>query len=214
VTDPSFIPVEDRHLLAVFPDRDHAQGARTALLDAGVAEEAIQLGGHDDTVSSLRAEQHDELTRAWVVPQASAIYPGSSLRSMVITAVIAVAVVVPVALLLALVDFGFTYPVRAVIFGLVGLAMAFAIALVAGPPAGADRPASPPDATQGVTLRVAADRAELRDLLHQHHPIRVDEVTRDGHPIDTVERARPDSTAETLKDMAANVEGDDYHPQR
>src|SRR5690606_37762359 len=67
VTDPSFIPVEDRHLLAVYPDRDHAQGARTALLDAGVAEEAIQLGVHDDTVSSLRAEQHDELTRAWVV---------------------------------------------------------------------------------------------------------------------------------------------------
>jgi len=214
VTDPSFIPVEDRHLLAVFPDRDHAQGARTALLDAGVADEAIHLDERDDTVSSLRAEQHDELTRAWIVPQASAIYPGSSMRSMVVTAVIAVAVVVPLALLLALIDVGSSYPVRAAIFGLVGLAMAFAIAMVAGPPSGAERPASPPDAAQGVTLRVAADRAELRELLHRHHPIRVDEVTRDGHPIDTVERARPDSTAETLKDMAANVEGDDYHPQR
>lgn len=214
MTDPSFIPVEDRHLLAVFPDSEHAYDARGALIAAGIPEQDIHIDDAADAVSALRSEQHDELTRAWVVPNAAAIYPGSSGRSMVILAVIASAIVVPASLLLALIDFGFSYWVRAIVFVVVGLAMAFAIAMVAGPPSGSERPAESPDAADGITLRVAADNAQLRDLLSQHDPIRVAEVSRHGDPIGTVERTRPDSTTETLKDMAANAEGDDYHPQR
>lgn len=214
MTDPSFIPVHDRELLAVFPDAEHARDARRALVAAGVAEASIRLDDASDTVSALRAEQHDELTRAWVVPNAAVVYPGSSARGLAGISVVAAAVAVPAALLLALIDFGPGYWIRALILVVVGLALAFTLGIVIGPPAGAPAPAEAPEAAQGTTLRVAGDTEHLRHLLAAHDPIRVAEVTHDGAPIDTVARQKPDSAAETVKDMAANADGDTYHPER
>jgi hypothetical protein len=214
VTDPSFIPVHDRELLAVFPDAQHARDARDALLAAGVPEASIRLDDAGDTVSALRAEQHDELSRAWVVPNAGVVYPGSSARGLAGISAAAAAIAVPVALLLALVDFGPSYWIRALILVVVGLALAFTLGIVIGPPAGAPAPAEAPDAARGTTLRVAGDTEHLRHLLAAHDPIRVAEVTHDGAPIDTVARQKPDSAAETAKDMAANADGDTYHPER
>jgi hypothetical protein len=214
VTDPTFTPVPERELLAVYPDAEHAHDARGALVAAGVPESAIRVGGEVDTVAALRAEQHDELSRAWVVPNAAAVYPGTSVRAMNIIGVVGAAVAIPLGLLLALYDFGPSYWLRAVILVGVGLALAFTIAIVAGPPSAAERPAEVPDAAGGVTLRVAADSDELREVLVRHEPVRLVEVTSDGTPIDTLVRERPDTTSETVKDMAANAEGDDYHPER
>lgn len=214
MTDPSFIPVEDRELLAVFPDRQLADDARGALIDAGVEEADIHIGEADDTVNALRSEQHDEFSKAWTVQSVVGGYPGRSMQSFGMTALVAAAIVIPVSLLIALYDFGFAYWIRAIIIGGIGLTIALAITLVVGPASGADRPAATPAAVEGVTLRVAADNEELRGILSAHAPLRVAEVTRSGNPIDTVVRQRPDTAEETLKDMAANVEGDDYHEQR
>lgn len=214
MTDPSFIPVHDRELLAVFPDAEHAYDARGALIAAGVPETSIRIDDADDTVSALRAEQHDELSRAWVVPNAGVVYPGSSARGLAGVSAVAAVVAVPVALLLALIDFGPSYWVRALILVVVGLAFAFTLGIVIGPPAGAPAPAEAPDAARGTTLRVAGDTEQLRHLLAAHDPVRVAEVTHDGAPIDTVARQKPDSAAETVKDMAAKADGDDYHPER
>lgn len=214
MTDPTFTPVPERELLAVFPDVERARHARDALLDAGVPEASIRVEEAEDAVTALRAEQHDELSRAWVIPNAAVVYPGTSARAMNLVGAVGGGIAVVVGLLLALIDFGPPYWVRAVILVGVGIALAFTVAIVAGPPSAAERPAELPDAADGVTLRVAADSEELRRLLAHHEPIRLTEVTADGTPIGTLLRERPDTTTETVKDMAANVEGDDYHPQR
>ena len=214
MTDPSFIPVHDRELLAVFRDAEDAEAARGALIAAGVPEGSIHVDDVEDTVSALRAEQHDELSRAWAVPNAGVVYPGSSARALVGISAVASAVVVPAALLLALIDFGPDYWLRALILVVVGLALAFTLGIIIGPPAGAPAPAEVPEGLRGTTLRVAGDTDQLRHLLASHDPIRVAEVAQDGTPIDTVVRERPDSAAETAKDIAAKGDSDEYHPDR
>ncbi len=141
MTDPSFIPVHDRELLAVFPDAEHASDARRALVAEGVPAASIRIDDAADTVSALRSEQADELSRAWVVPNAAVVYPGSSARGLTAISVGAAVIAVPVALLLALIDFGPDYWVRALILGVVGLALALTLGIVIGPPAGAPAPA-------------------------------------------------------------------------
>lgn len=214
MTDPTFTPLPERELLAVYPDAGRARAARGALVAAGVPESEIRVDQDGDTVAALRAEQHDELSRAWVVPNAGAVYPGTSGRAMTIGAVAGVAIAVPVGLVLALVDFGPSYWLRAVVMVGIAVAAAFTIAIVAGPPSAAERPAEAPEAAAGVTVRVAGDTAELRALLAGHEPVRLVELGPDGTPIDTLVRQRPDDATETVKDMAANAEGDDYHPKR
>lgn len=99
-----------------------------------------------------------------------------------------------------------------------GLALGFTIGLVAGPAAGAIRPAAPPAGAAGVVLRVSHDNADLRRILGSHGPVRLDEIGHDGQPIGTVTSAGSGSLVEEgkerTKDIAANAHGDDYHEQR
>lgn len=218
MTDPSFTPETDRELLVVYPTAEQANQARTALLDAGVAEADIHLDREPDVVAALRAEMHDELTQAWVVPNAGIAYPKESAHGLVMAGAIGGAIGLAAAFPLALIDFGSTYWVRWIVFAVVGVAMGFAIAMVAGPALGASRPADTPAGVRGTVLRVDHDSPELRTILADLHPIRLDEVTHDGTPIGRVATEGPDTpvetAAETAKDMVANVDSDDYHRQR
>lgn len=217
-TDPTFTPEGGRELLAVFPDAHRADQARAALLDAGVPQRAIHVAEQADAVTSMRAEMHEEMTNAWVVPNAAAVYPKESAQSMTIVSIVAAAIGLAAAFPLALVDFGSTYWIRFAIWAAVGVAFGFTIGLVVGPASGAMSPAAPPAGAAGVVLRVSHDTAELRRILGSHGPVRIDEITHDGQPIDTVTSAGSGSlveeTKERARDMAANAGGDDYHEQR
>lgn len=214
MTDPSFIPPSGRELVAVYPDRNRAEAARIALHAAGVPDADIHVAEVGDIVSSLRSEQADEMARAWVVPNAGVVYPAGSARGLSFFAVVGVAIGLIAAFPLALIDVGSTYWARWLIWAVVGAGFGLAVALVAGPAAGAPRPGATPSAERGVTVRVAQDTEQLRQALAGLHPLRLDEVDHDGDPIETLIRERPDSAGETAKDIAANVEGDDYHPER
>jgi hypothetical protein len=123
--------------------------------------------------------------------------------------VIALAIAIP----LAFIDFGSTLGVRLIVFSLVAVALGGTIGFVAGAGMGSKRPAEPMAAHRGVVLRVDQDTQALRDALAEAEPIRVDEVTHDDVPLDTVvteEQAHDDGTVE---EVAANLQGDDYHPQ-
>lgn len=214
MTDPSFTPSAARELVAVFPDVRRAEEAQVVLRDHGVQEDLIRIDADEDVVASLRSEQHDEMSRAWVVPNAAVVYPSGSARGLGVITVIGVAVGLVAAFPLALIDWGSTYWVRWIIWAAVGIGFGAAIALVAGPAAGAPRPGETPAAARGVTVRVATDSEELRELLAGLDPVRLDEVDHDGVPIGTIVRERPDTMVETAKDIAANAPGDDYHPER
>jgi hypothetical protein len=218
MTDPTFIPEGGRELLAVYPDEQRAEQARAALLDAGVPATEIHLDRDADTVTSLRAEMHEEMSNSWIVPNAAAVYPKESAQSMAIVGLVGAGLGLLAAFPLALIDFGSTYWVRFAIWAAVLVTMGLTIALVAGPASGAKRPAEKPAGARGVVLRVDRDTAELRRLLGGLGPIRIDEVSVGDQPIDTVSSAGsgtlPDEAAERTKDIAANAKGDDYHEQR
>ena len=214
MTDPTFTPETERELVAVFADGAAATRARAALVGAGVGEHRIRVDDDQDTVAALRAEMHEELTRSWTVPNAAVVYPGTSARGLATVSVVAGAVAVPAAFALAAVDLGASYWVRLVIWLGVLLTFAFTLGLVIGPSAPAQRPGEPAAPLAGSVLRVRGDSGRLRRLLAEHDPVRIDELTHDGRPIATVAVDTPDTEAETLKDIAANASGDDYHPQR
>jgi hypothetical protein len=217
MTDPSFTPEEARELLVVYPSRDRADQARARLLQAGVDDADIRIDAASDHVASLRAEMHEELTRAWVVPNAAVAYTKEGARGLAAATLIGSAIGLVVAFVAAIPDFGSTYLTRLVVFAVVGIAFGATVGLVAGPGLGSRRPDESSAAERGVLLRVSHDSPELRALLGDLDPIRIDEVRADDLPIATVATEGEDRLArDTLEDLGAHLQGDDYHadPER
>jgi hypothetical protein len=212
MTDPSFTPESARELLVVFPSTDHAQHARDALLQAGIPDADIRIDAEPDRVASLRAEMHEELTRAWVVPNAGIAYTKEGARGLVAATLIGSAIGLVAAVVLAIPDFGSTYLTRLVVFSIVGVAFGATVGLVAGPGLGSRRPDEEAAADRGALLRVSHDSPRLRSLLGDLDPIRVDEVRGDDLPVATVASEGEDRLAkDTLEDLGAHLQGDDYH---
>ncbi len=214
MADPTFPSGSAGELLAVYPDVQHAQAARAALVAAGLHDEEIRVDEDLDSVAALRAEMHDEMSRAWVVPNAGVAYPAEAARGLALVSVVAITLGVAAAFPLALIDVGGSYWIRWLVFAVVGAAFGLAVSLVIGPAGGAPRPGEQPAAARGTVLHVDHDSTEVRAVLADHDPIRIDEVTPQGDLIETVTTERPDTAAETVKDISANVSGDDYHPER
>jgi apolipoprotein N-acyltransferase len=173
----------------------------------------VRLDAESDEVLSLRAEMHEELTQAWIVPTAAFVATKEGAKGMGMVGAIAIVIALAIAIPLAFVDFGSTLGVRLIVFSLVAVALGGTIGFVAGAGMGSKRPAEPMAAHSGVVLRVDQDSRALRDALADEEPIRVDEVTHDDVPLDTIlteEQAHDDGTVE---EVAANLQGDDYHPQ-
>src|SRR5690606_38770753 len=84
MTDPTFTPEAERELLVVYPTAAQAERARDARRRVGVDDADIRIGAAPDHVTSLRAEMHEELTRAWVVPNAAVAYPKEGARGLVV----------------------------------------------------------------------------------------------------------------------------------
>lgn len=215
MTDPSFTSEADRDLLVVLPSREVAEHAAELLLQAGVAPDDVRVDQEPDRIASLRAEMHEELSEAFVVPNAAVAYTKESARGLVLGNLVGVGLGILAAFPLALIPIGDTsYPTRLLIFGLVGVAFGVAIGLVAGPAVTSLRPDLPPAAERGTLLRVRHDSPELRRLLADLHPIRMDEIRRsDDLPIATVTTEDAGSLEQTAVDAVENVQqGDDYHP--
>ena len=145
----------------------------------------------EDRVTSLRAEMHEELSEAYVVPNAGVAYTKEATRGLVFTEIVGVAIGLVAAVPLALIPIGdTTYPLRLLIFAIVGATFGATIGLVAGPGLGSIRPNLPPAVERGALLRVRHDTEDVRRLLAGMHPIRIDEVRRaDDLPIATVAQA-------------------------
>jgi hypothetical protein len=210
--DPGTTPEEERELLVVYPDSETAAQAARVLVGAGVPADDIRVDEDLDRVTSLRAEMHDELERAWVVPTAGVGYPREAANGLVWLSVAGAAIGVVLAALIALFPFGSSYGVRFLVLGIIGIACGGTIGLVAGPGIAATRPDQDLAAVHGSLLRVTHDTPELRRLLNDLGPLRIDEVTADDVPIDTVRRETATTSLDAAKDMPKHAKGDDYRP--
>lgn len=215
---PSYVPEEERELLVVYATRQEAEGARDALVRAGITEEDIGIDREPDVVAALRAEVHDELVEAWVVPTAGIAYTKKSAQGLVAGAAAGMGVGAVLALLVAIPDYAATYPVRLLVCGLVAVAFGATIGMVAGAGLGSERPGRLPVAARGHLLRVSRDGPELRRLLADLGPLQMDEVTHDGDPLGAVVTEDPEHLAQDMKervaDIASRVPSDDYGPER
>lgn len=215
MTDPSFTSEADRDLLVVLPSREEAEAAAQMLLRAGIAPDDVRVDAEPDRIASLRAEMHEELSEAFVVPNAAVAYTKESARGLVLGNVLGIALGMAAAVPLALIPIGDTsYLLRLLIFALVGAAFGGTVGLVAGPAITSIRPDMPPAIERGTLLRVRHDSAELRRLLSELHPIRMDEIRReDDLPIGTVVTEDSGNLEQTAVDAVENVQqGDDYTP--
>jgi hypothetical protein len=216
MTDPTFTPEADRELLAVYETDEEASRVRSRLIDAGIPEDEIHIGEHLDIVSALRAEMHDELANAFVVPNAAAVYPKESAVGMSLMAAVGSALGIVAAFPLAAIDVGSSYWTRWIVWAVVMVGFGLSVAMVAGAALGTRRPNEPNAAERGVVLRVEHDSEGLRRLLGELHPIRLDEVAHDGMPIANVSHEGPrtiaEQVAQTAGDVVANADSDDYEP--
>jgi hypothetical protein len=213
MTDPSFISASERDLLVVLHDDGEAEAAARAALDAGVPPEDVVVGGDLDRMASLRTEMHEELSQAWVVPHAGAAYPKEAARGLVLGAGLGMLLGFALAFLLAIPHVSDTdYGDRLVVTLIVGGAFGIAIGMVVGPSVGSIRPNQPSAVERGPVLRIQRDTPELRAVLSDLHPIRIDEVRHgDDLPIDTVYTEEGGVLHQTVRDLKRNVRGDDYH---
>lgn len=213
VTDQSFIPERDRELLVVFPDREAAGAARQRLLELGVPEADIAVDEESDEVASLRAEMRQELTDAWVVPNAAFVATKEGVKGMLGVGALAAAIGALLAIPFAFVDFGGTFWFRLALFVGLGIVAGATVGLVAGPGMASKRPGELMAAHRGIVVRVRQDTPEIRSALVASKVIRLDEVAHDDTPIETLVTEEQVEGTGSAQQVAENLEaGDDYHP--
>jgi hypothetical protein len=218
--DPATSQV-NRELLGVYRSRVEADRVADALAAAGLRAGAIDVNRDGDTGVSLGGEMHEELTRALIAPQASLIMTREGTRSFAFLFTVLTAGGLVVGTVFSFIQWGdFGFWVRWLIVTGAILAMTSVIALTAGPALASRRPQAAMAAEQGVTVRVHADTPQVRSIMLQHDPIRLDEITSGGHPIDRVANEEDlhdgDSVVSHVEhaasDMRKNLHTDDFSP--
>jgi hypothetical protein len=135
------IPPEERELLVVFPTSEAAEEARTRAIEMGVDPSHIRLDEESDAVASLRAEMREELTHAWIVPNAALIATKESVKGMGLVGAVAISIGLAVAIPLAFIDWGYgSLWVRLAWFAIVAIAAGGTVGFVAGAATAAKRP--------------------------------------------------------------------------
>ena len=116
---------------------------------------------------------------------------------------------------------GFSFLLQLVVMSTVGVTFGLAVAMVIGPAMAARRPAEEPPAVTGSVLMVKQDAPTARSVLARTSPIRIDRLTADGIPLETIAVDEPGADASgpvgeiagTMGEAIANLEeGDDYTP--
>lgn len=208
-SDPRAVPEAERDLLVVYDDAGQAVRARDALLEAGVSGSDLGLDVEPDQLASLRVEMQPELDGAWIVPQARLEHTTEGTRGFMTMGTLGAAVGLLAAFPLALIGTSSTYPMRLLAWALVGIAFGTVVGLVAGPAIVSKGPSAPLVAARGTVLRVNHDSPQLRALLADLGPLRLDEANTDEQPIDTLQSEGPRGLVETVRDMADQAGRDD-----
>src|SRR4051794_41034381 len=163
-------------LVAVFRSQDEADEAARRLHSIGVDDGAISVGDQRDEITSLKAEMRDELTEGWILPQAAMAVTKEGAKGLSIVTVTAAIVGAVLAAPFAFIDFGLNFAGRLVLLVLVGLTVGGSVGLVIGPALASKRPDEPMAAQRGVVVRVHRDSEQIRSVLTDLRPVRLDEV--------------------------------------
>ena len=212
MTSSMYTPETDRELLVVYPDEQQARVAGRRLEELGVRPEAIDIGEETDEIVSLRAEMHEELTQAWIVPAAGFAATKEGVKGTLYLGTIAALMALVIAVPLAFVDYGATLGVRLVTHIVLALFFGGLIGFIAGGARNAKAPNELMAAQRGTVLRVHQDTPAIREALAALEPIRLDEVGGDDTPLDTIVTEDEQNDTGVVQEMPANLRTDGYHP--
>lgn len=180
-------------VLATFADERSARDAATALEQAGLGGGAIRVGERGDEITSLQAEQREEMEHTFMGPGNVGPFTKEMMSWMLpaiaVGALIGAALCAPLAWLRlgpgADIDFG----VKLLVVLAVGAVTGSTIGFVAAGGRGARGPAEPLAGEAGVTMSVPAPSREaardVAELLRERNPIRIDLTTPGGQPFET-----------------------------
>lgn len=195
-------------LVGVYRDEDAAREVAEQARRAGATD--VRVGDPADEQASLRSEMRDEVENSFVSPQAAFAVTKEGAKGTallgVIGAVIGVAVTVPLAFLffdeMSLVA-------RVIAAALVGATAGATVGIIVGPGFTSKGGSDALAVERGVTVSTAASDA-AREVLTRAHPIRLDEVSSQGLPVETVTTEADRSGAgvtDAVKDRLGNPEG-------
>jgi len=196
-------------LVAVFRSQGEVDEAARRLHSIGIDDAEISVGDPRAEVTSLKAEMRDELTEGWILPQAGVALTKEGAKGLSIVTVSAAIVGAVVAAPFAFIDFGLSFAGRLVLLVLVGLAFGAAVGLVIGPALASKRPDEPMAAQRGVVMHVRRDSEQIRSVLTDLRPVRLDEVKGEV-PTDTVTTEETQQASGAVQDLESGVRGDDF----
>src|SRR3954453_14347768 len=180
-----FRPQRPRELLGVYRDEEAAQHLLERVTQ--LADEHGRVGDSGDYVDSLRGEMRQELEDTIVAPQAALVLTKEATKTMAFVLPVATAIGAVLGLILAFVFGGSISVAGRVITGLVvGAAGGATVGFIVGAAVGMKGPAEQAAAQRGVTVRVWPDRDDVRQVMMDAAPIRLDVVDDAGQPIDTL----------------------------
>ncbi len=204
------LPHRDHELLAVFRDPEHARQAQRHLQAAGVPHGIIDLDKEGDRLTSLRAEMREELAEGWLMPHLGVAMTKEGARGFVVVTLLCSLIGVIIAAPFAFIDFGLSFWGRLILLVLIGLAFGATLGIIIGPALASRRPDEPAAAESGAVMHVADDTPEIRAILKNFDPIRIDEIARGTLPRGTVTTDTPPPVRGTAADLQAGLESDDF----
>jgi hypothetical protein len=169
--------------VAVYASLDEADTVVRALVDARVSRERIVCDDGAADRASLRGEMREELERSFVAPQAALAMTKDMTEGAAAMVPIGVLVGALLGLPLGFIEIG-ELPLwgRLLIAAAIGAFTGSLVGLIVGAGAGAKGPVDPMAAEKGVTVRVRSADGRALEILHAHHPLRLDVVTPEGIP--------------------------------
>jgi hypothetical protein len=197
-------------LIAVYEDRETAEGVARSVVQVGVDPSCIRLGVDDDQAESLLAEMQEEVNRAIVAPAVAAVYTKEASKSILVFGVPIVALCTILALPLAILSIGETQLwQRLLVFGALGALTGLAITFVAGPAMGAKRANEPLAAQRGIVVRVDHASPEALAVMASAEPIRLDRIDENAEvmsaePVTTEELSAGGGILDEIRRNAAN----------
>lgn len=184
-------------MLAVYSDE---QTADKVILDLREQMGGLRAerGQKIDEQNSLNAEMSEEVEKSWLSPQAGVLYPKESMKT---AAGMFPLLILPSIAFCGIVAMAWPGDMRVGTRALIGAGIALMLAgtvTLVLMSLGQKRPNEPMAAERGVVVRVHDDRAEVRKLLLDAHPLRLDVVDDQGRPIETLTTQGDSSSAREI----------------
>ena len=176
--------------------RDQATAERViGQLKSRLAGGKARQGTREDRLESLNAEMSEEIEHSFVSPQAGVVYTKEAMKTgawmMPVCLLAGIVVTLPIVFVIPGELSSGNRLLAGIVIGLLGGGTVGLVLMALGQ----KRPNERMAAERGVVVRVAEDREEVRQVLLDAHPLRLDVVDDQGRPIETV-YSEPDDTLE------------------